>query len=73
MSHKLRNGLFSAVTVAALGFGATQVFASPGAGAAARACSVQRDIYCNGWCQSQGWDAGRCNPLYTGGCQCWFY
>ena len=69
---RLRNGVFAGMTAAVLGFGAAQAFASPADGAEARACSVMRDAYCNQWCQEQGWDAGRCNPLYTGGCKCWF-
>ena len=73
MKGMLRKGFFAAATAAALGFGATQALAAPDQAAGRRACSVLRDAYCNDWCQAKGYDAGQCNPLYEGGCRCWFY
>jgi hypothetical protein len=70
----LRNGLFSALTAVALGFGATQAFAAPDAASAAKfACDNAADARCNTWCQGRGYDAGICNPIYVGGCQCFHY
>lgn len=71
MSHRiLRNGLFSAVTVAALGFGATQALAAPGATASRMACDARADSRCRTYCQSNGYDTGWCDPLWYAGCHC---
>jgi hypothetical protein len=71
MSHNiLRNGLFAAVTVAALGFGATQALAAPGARASRMACDAAADARCVTYCQSKHYDTGWCDPLWAGGCHC---
>ena len=70
----LRRGLFSLATAATLGFGATQALAAPAADKPAKfACDAAADARCNTWCQSRGYDAGWCNPIYVGGCQCVHY
>jgi hypothetical protein len=61
----LRKGLFAAVMVAALGFGAAQALAAPRAAArAANTCSWER---CDAICVSRGYSYGDCS---TGACRC---
>lgn len=70
----LRTGLFSAAMLGALGFGASQAAAAPqGAQSAARACSAYQDAKCQDYCESKGYDAGWCDPLYYAGCKCVHY
>lgn len=66
MNRRIRGGMFAAATVAALGFGAAQAFASPSAAAEARACT---NAECNDWCRGQGYDGGICAGSW--GCACW--
>ena len=75
MKRMIRKGLFGVATTVALGFGATQALAAPDeAGSAGRrACDPWRQAQCMDWCQSQGYDAGECNPFFVGGCRCWFF
>jgi hypothetical protein len=68
----LRSLAFSLATVLALGFGASQALAKPGA-TAARLCSAQEDQRCATYCQSIRADTGYCDPLYAGRCKCVFY
>lgn len=66
MSRRMHRGLFALATAAALGFGAAQAFASPGAAAEAeRACSGGQ---CNRDCRARGADGGFCDQ---GGCICY--
>jgi hypothetical protein len=74
MSEKiLRTTLFSAVTAAALAFGASQAFAAPGAQATMFACEPWSDAHCIEWCQARGADTGTCDPSYVGGCRCFYW
>lgn len=62
----LRNALFAATIVAALGFGGAQAFASP-SGSSVRACTY---AYCVTYCTELGYSRGKC--LSTAGiCSCW--
>jgi hypothetical protein len=64
MSRRSRT-LFTATMIAALGFGATQALASPGAPADdARACNPGQ---CSRDCKARGADGGRC---VGGSCVC---
>ena len=65
MKRTTRGGMFAAVMAAALGFGAAQAFASPGAAAQTeRACSGGQ---CRSDCRARGYDGGFCDQ---GGCIC---
>jgi hypothetical protein len=65
MTRRMQRGLFAAAMAAALGFGAAQAFASPGAAAdVERACSGGQ---CNRDCKARGADGGFCDQ---GGCIC---
>jgi hypothetical protein len=65
MKRRIRGGMFAAAMAAALGFGGTQAFASPGTAAdAERACSGGQ---CNRDCRARGADGGFCDQ---GGCIC---
>lgn len=64
MRHGTRKGIFALAVAAALGFGAAQAFASPGA-EAARACSQPQ---CDQYCKSRGATGGQC---VMGGCMCY--
>lgn len=66
----LRNGLFAAVTLSALGFGGAQAFATPAAAASARACDPYTDNQCRIRCENNGYDTGSCQVGY---CRCWFW
>lgn len=63
----LRNGVFAAVTAAALGFGATQALAAPQEKQGARLCSNENHAYCNQLCWNKGADGGYCTYQ---GCKC---
>lgn len=68
-----RQGLFAAVTALALGFGALEALAAPGApDGTASACTAAFAVKCNGICETQGWDYGTCDAA-TGRCLCWRY
>jgi hypothetical protein len=60
--RRAQRGMFALATVGALGFGAAQAFASPGAAAEARACNGGQ---CNRDCKARGADGGFCDQ---GGC-----
>jgi|GEM_PF-2239061 len=65
---RIRNAVFSMVTVLSLGFGAAQAFAAPRASAetAMEACT-SLDVYrCNQSCKSRGYFAGTCEVLSNG-------
>jgi hypothetical protein len=64
----LRNALFSAVTLSALTFGATQALAAPQQAKGVRACSGTQEAYCMDYCWKRGADGGYC--LTGGGCKC---
>lgn len=66
----LRNGLFAALTLSALGFGGAQAFATPAVAAGARACDPYTDNQCRIRCERNGYDTGSCQIGY---CQCWFW
>lgn len=64
----LRDGLFTVVTAAALGFGATQVQAAPQERQpAGRICTDANHAFCDDWCVRQGADSGYCS---SAGCRC---
>lgn len=65
----LRNGLFSVMMAAALGFGASQAFAAPQD--PAQSSSECTDSYCTQLCQDHGYDTGVCDYRYQWGCRCW--
>ena len=67
-SRPIGRALFGAAVLAALGFGTSQALAGPPRGPApsARWCDP---IYCDEWCQSQGYMFGRCR-LGVGPCIC---
>lgn len=74
MSEKiLRNTLFSAVTVATLGFGASQAFAAPTAQKPSLSCEPWGDAHCIEWCRGRGADSGTCDMSYEGGCRCIYW
>lgn len=64
MKRVIHRGTFALATLAALGFGAAQAFASPGE-TAARACNGGQ---CNRDCKARGADGGFCDQ---GGCICY--
>jgi hypothetical protein len=68
----LRHGLFAAATTLALGFGARQALAAPGATAGAAACTAIWAAKCNDICQGKGYDYGVCDSA-TGACVCQNY
>lgn len=66
----LRQGLFAAATTLALGFGAMEAMAAPGARAGtAAACTATWAAKCNQICQDKGYDYGICDSA-TGQCLC---
>jgi hypothetical protein len=67
-----RQGLFAAATTFALGFGAMEALAAPGAAAAPAACTAIWAAKCNDICQGKGYDYGICDGA-TGACVCGFY
>jgi hypothetical protein len=68
-TRMLRQGVFAAATIAALGFGATQAFAAPRAQAdAARVCSRGQHEMCHATCVWYGYDRGWC--IGDGLCEC---
>ena len=66
----LRHGLFAAATTLALGFGARQALAAPGATGDAAACTATWAAKCNDICVGKGYDYGTCDSQ-TGACLCW--
>jgi hypothetical protein len=64
MKSRTRGGIFALTMAAALGFGAAQAFASPGAAEAERAGSGGQ---CRRDCIQRGYDGGFCDQ---GGCIC---
>ncbi|HEY0016438.1 MAG TPA: hypothetical protein VGC13_08975 [Longimicrobium sp.] len=69
-SKTVRQGLFGAAVTLALGFGAMEAVAAPGATAGATAvCTYTFARQCNQNCQSWGYDYGLCDPE-TGMCIC---
>jgi hypothetical protein len=64
-----RQGLFAAVMALALGFGAMEALAEPGAARGAAACTAQWAAKCNDICASKGYDYGVCDSA-TGACLC---
>lgn len=75
MSEKiLRNSLFSAVTAAALGFGALQAFAAPTASKARLSCGDPwEEVRCIEYCQGLGADSGTCDVRYFNRCRCIYW
>lgn len=74
MSRTLRNGLFSAMTVTAMGFGVSQAFAAPSAPTGRLACEPWDEPRCISYCQEQmGADTGTCDPGYVNRCRCIFW
>jgi len=72
-SKLLRQGLFAAATTLALGFGAMEALAAPGAQRdAAAACTALWAAKCNDICIDRGYDYGTCDGE-TGRCLCWRY
>lgn len=69
----LRNALFSTVTVSALGFGASQAFAVPGAQKARFACEPWDEPRCIEYCQNLGADTGTCDVRYVNRCRCIYW
>lgn len=69
----LRYGLLGIAFVGSLGFGTSQVFATPPGAETARACSPYQDAVCRDRCRSQGADSGECDPMFAGGCRCIYY
>ena len=67
----LRNGLFAAATIAALGFGGAQAFATPSDAAREPTCNPLPNTPCNTWCQDKGYDYGIC--ITQTNCRCYFY
>lgn len=62
MQRHTRNfarGIFGTLVTGALGFGATQVLASPAPASAAPLCTIQQ---CTLSCIQRGYAAGFCNP-----------
>ena len=67
-----RQGLFAAATTFALGFGAREALAAPGAKAAPAAyCTATWAAKCNQICTDRGYDYGVCQE--PGSCVCGFY
>ena len=67
-----RQGLFAAAVTLALGFGARETLAAPGATAGAAAyCTATWAAKCNDICTSKGYDYGVCQE--PGACVCGFY
>jgi hypothetical protein len=64
--QRTRRALFALATAAALGFGAQQAFAAPGAAADARACT---NAQCDADCKARGYGGGICAGSW--GCACW--
>lgn len=74
MSKKiLRNVLYSAGMAAALGFGAAQVFATPGAQKAKFACDPWDEPRCIEYCQNRGADSGTCDVQFVNRCRCIYW
>ena len=57
---KLVRGIFGALVVGSLGFGARQAFASPTVAAATERCTMLDRQSCNDGCFFAGWSGGRC-------------
>lgn len=53
-------GLFTALTLGALGFGAAQALASPEPAVAAERCTWEMNQYCIENCQAEGYGTGKC-------------
>lgn len=71
-SKLLRQGLFTAGVTLALGFGAMEALATPGAPSRGAACTATWAAKCNEICLGQGYDYGICDGA-TGRCVCKFY
>jgi hypothetical protein len=71
-SARVRNVVFSLATTLALGFGAAQAFAAPGAaaGAAVQACTSLQSYRCGQDCKSRGYPWGTCAELPDGSTYC---
>lgn len=67
----LLHGLFSAATIAALGFGGAQAFAAPTDAAPALSCNPSPNTPCDTWCKDKGYDYGVCITVTN--CRCYFY
>lgn len=59
-STRIRNVVFSAVTLLALGFGAVQAFAAPSAPKKGATCSGTQWNTCYYRCKSMGYMSGSC-------------
>lgn len=72
-SKLLRQGLFAAATTLALGFGAREALATPGAasGASGAYCTALWAAKCNDICVNKGYDYGVCQE--PGACVCGRY
>lgn len=67
-----RQGLFAVATTFALGFGAMEALAAPGAQAGTAAyCTATWAAKCNQICTDRGYDYGVCQE--PGSCVCGFY
>lgn len=71
-TRKAVQGVFGALMVGALGFGASQAFAAPGAGAAAGSCLKEETWACNAYCRETFGMSyiGRCNKNTFGHVSC---
>lgn len=69
----LHRVLFSAATTAALGFGASQAFATPEAQKARFACNPNDEPRCIAYCQNLGADTGTCDERYVNRCRCIYW
>lgn len=73
-STRIRNAVYSAATVLALGFGAAQAFAAPGAPQkdAGASCSGTQINSCYYSCRSRGYMSGICELSSSGYplCEC---
>jgi hypothetical protein len=69
----LQKALYSAVTAAALVFGASQAFATPQAVAGPECDNTYFQQYCRNQCQQQGYDTGTCDREFPSYCHCWYY
>ena len=69
----LRNGLFAAATLSALGFGAAQAFAAPAAPTSRFACNPWDEPRCIEYCQNKGADTGTCDERYVNFCRCIYW
>jgi len=68
-TRRVRDGVFTALVVSSLGFGASQAFARPASAdvASKRACLPN---VCNRSCVISGYTGGVCDP--DAGCSCYY-